>query len=159
MDYLVLASEFMKNMLELNRVRPHKSLDAAMQGELFVLLYLAERNTEILPGEISAEMNVSSARVAQSLNGLEKKGWITRKIDAADRRRILVNLTPAGLEEAQAHTRHMIETTADMLALLGEDDAREYVRIIGKLAQQTRQQARQQMSKSIITDSAQNPIA
>ena len=133
MDYTMLAYEFMSKMRQLHRAKTQKSIDEALQGEAFVLHYLAFQTNEAMPGEISSQMNVSSARVAQTLNSIEKKGWITRRIDINDRRRILVNLTPEGKSEADKHVSFVLGLVSDMLKLLGEQDARDYVRITGKL--------------------------
>jgi len=150
MDYKDLAKEFSANMSMLNASRPHRDIDRAMQGEMFVLHFLADRDEEILPGEISAQMNVSSARVAQALNNIEKKGWITRHIDPADRRRILVNLTHEGKTAVEAHVRNRDEMTANMLSLLGEEDAKEYVRLVGKLAREIAKQEQRRSPDQIL---------
>ncbi|MCL2508255.1 MAG: winged helix DNA-binding protein [Oscillospiraceae bacterium] len=134
MDYAELAAELMENMQELHRSRSRGRVDEAMRGEVFVLHYIAGQGGDVLPGEISGEMNVSSARTASMLNNLESKGLLTRQIDTSDRRKVLVRLTPKGKELAQQHRRTALEDVANMLEMLGEHDAREYVRIIGRLA-------------------------
>jgi DNA-binding MarR family transcriptional regulator len=99
MDYKEIASEFMKNMENMHKLRrasPQKQIDEPMQGEHFVLQFIPSHNGYVLPSEISYEMGISSARIAAILNGLERKGLITRQIDISDRRRILVDLTPKG---------------------------------------------------------------
>lgn len=135
MDYSKLAVEFLKSMQHLRKLNPHKNFDSALRGETFVLQYIAYQSEDVLPGEICHEMDVSSARIAQTLNSLERKGYITRQINPADRRRVLVKLTPAGREAADARSRAIVENTSKMLSILGEHDAREYVRITNKLAQ------------------------
>jgi DNA-binding MarR family transcriptional regulator len=109
--------------------------DGALQGEGFVLNYIARRRCEVLPGEIGSEMNVSSARIAQTLNSIEKKGWIIRRIDKNDRRKILIELTLEGRDAALKHHQALTGHIAMLLSLLGEQDAKEYVRITGKLAE------------------------
>ena len=137
MDYAELAVELLDKMNALRRAKPPKNMGEALQGEAFMLQYIASQgeNEDVLPGEIGKEMNVSSARVAQALNNIEKKGWITRQIDQNDRRRILVKLTPEGSKRAAMHQRTAIERTSRMLSFLGEHDAKEYVRIMARLAE------------------------
>ena len=134
MDHSKLAAQLLDKLQSLHRARPQKNIDEALQGEAFVLHYMARRTEDVQPGEIGAETGVSSARVAQTLNSMEKKGQITRQIDVDDRRRILVRLTPEGRSAAEAHLRHVLGLVSKILGLLGEADAREYVRITGKLA-------------------------
>jgi DNA-binding MarR family transcriptional regulator len=89
----------------------------------------------VIPSEISNEVGISTARVAATLNSLESKGWVTRKIDVNDRRRILVEMTPEGKEQVEKHFQMIMNTTTNMLEYLGEHDANEYVRIMKRLAE------------------------
>lgn len=138
MDYRELASEFIKimeNSHKLRRANPQKQIDESLQGERFVLQFIASQNRDVLPGEISTEMGISSARIAVTLNGLEKKGLITRQIDTSDRRRILVDLTLEGKTLVEERRQEALERVTKMFSRLGEHDAREYVRITAKLAE------------------------
>lgn len=136
MDYNELAEEFMRHLHMLHRARPHKQMNESMQGEAFVLQYLSMHEGSALPSEISNVMEISSARVAAALNGMERKGMITRQIDPSDRRRILVNLTADGLKLAEERRQEVMRETSKLLSMLGEEDAREYVRITIKLVEQ-----------------------
>jgi len=135
MDYVTLAEEFIERTQSLNKASTQKFIDKALKGESLVLQCIARHGREVLPGEIGVEINVSSARIAQTLNSMEEKGLIARRIDRDDRRRILVSLTEQGKGLAEKHQRFMIDTIAKMLGLLGERDATEYVRITGRLAE------------------------
>jgi len=134
MNYSILAKELLASMHLIRRYKPEKSIRQALMGEMFVLRFLSTRGDDVVPGDIGKVMNVSSARIAQTLNSLEKKGWLTREIDAKDRRRILVKLTDEGEKQAEEHQENVIQRTTKMLELLGEHDAKEYVRITAKLA-------------------------
>lgn len=134
MDYSVLAEQLTGKMQSLLKARPHRFLNESQRGEPFVLHYIARHGGSALPGDISREMDVSSARIAAALNKMESKGLITRRIDTADRRKILVEITREGRDlEAKQH-RVVIDETAKMLYMLGERDAREYIRIVDKMA-------------------------
>ena len=135
MDYAELAAQFLNKMQSLRRARPHRHIDEALHGGGFVLYYISLHRDGVLPGDISQEMAVSSARIAAALNKLEGKGLITRRIDKSDRRKILVEITPEGLNLSEKHQRIITNEAAKMLSQLGEHDAKEYVRITGKLAE------------------------
>ncbi|MGE5132625.1 MAG: MarR family winged helix-turn-helix transcriptional regulator [Gemmatimonadota bacterium] len=45
-------------------------------------------------GEISTQMHVSTATMTSVLDTLERKGYVRRQPDPADRRRVLVDITP-----------------------------------------------------------------
>ena len=133
MDYSQLAEQFLTHGYENFRNGPQRRIDDSMRGENFVLIYLWQKQSCTLPSDLSAVMGVSTARIATALNGLEAKGLITRSIDTNDRRRILVDLTPAGRELAQQMRQGVLRHTALMFELLGEHDATEFVRIWGRL--------------------------
>lgn len=135
MDYERLAMDFLWGMKAMHKARPHKQLSEAMHGEAFMLGLIARHNEDVLPGVLCAEMDISSARVAATLNSLEDKGYITRRIDPDDRRRILVNITDVGKTISQRHEREIICHAATLLEQLGEHDAKEYVRITRRLAE------------------------
>ncbi|QHI70976.1 MarR family winged helix-turn-helix transcriptional regulator [Aminipila terrae] len=134
MDYAELAEEFLQYTHQFQKGHHQKRIDGIMRGETFVVIYIARKGRCVLPSEISTEMNISSARIAATLNSLDKKGLITRQIDVDDRRRILVDLTPAGKELAERHRQTALSTTIRMLESLGEKDAKELVRIMEKLS-------------------------
>jgi MarR family transcriptional regulator, organic hydroperoxide resistance regulator len=137
MDYTRLAQEFMGIMNQLRRRGPQKQISDSMHGEIFVLHYISQHEDNVIPSEISNEIGISTARVAATLNSLESKGLITRKIDVNDRRRILVEMTPSGKEQVEKHFQMIMNTTTKMLEYLGEQDAKEYVRIMRKLAERS----------------------
>ncbi|HHT21045.1 MAG TPA: MarR family transcriptional regulator [Tissierellia bacterium] len=134
MDYTKLAAELIKQTRRLQHFKSQQSLGQAIRGQAFILWYIADNGGEVLPSDISESMQVSSARIAQALNSIEDKGWITRRIDPLDRRRILVRLTPEGEAIACQHLQAVEAHVTHALSLLGEADAKEYVRLTSKLA-------------------------
>jgi DNA-binding MarR family transcriptional regulator len=134
MDYSDLAAEFLDTMTALRKAKFQKRLSESLRGELFILQYIVQHEGLVLPGAISHEMNISSARITAVLNNMEDKGLVTREIDKSDRRRILIRLTQAGRDLADRHRQQSISHMVHMLSLLGEEDAREYVRLTKKLA-------------------------
>ena len=133
MDYNALAVEMLDKMHAQYKSTAFKQIHEALHGGAFILQYIALNGGSVLPGDICLKMNISSARVAVVLNSLEKKGLITRKIDENDRRKVIVSITADGRESAEKQYNHIIEGASKMLGLLGENDAKEYVRIMGKM--------------------------
>jgi DNA-binding MarR family transcriptional regulator len=133
--YDELAAELLQGMKSLHRVKPQKDIQEALQGEAFILDYIASHEGDVLPSEIGNKMEVSSARIATALNSLEKKGLVTRQIDTQDRRMILIAITQEGRKIAKKHQEAVLRVATKMLRLLGEHDAKEYVRIQKRLAE------------------------
>jgi len=133
-DYTELANQLIIHFNEIRKNQHQKAIDETMGGEAFALLYSWKKSGYVQPSEMSGKMSVSSARMAVILNRLEAKGLITRQIDKVDRRKILVSLTPAGKEAAGAYSKKALSGAVNMLEMLGEQDAKEFVRILGRLA-------------------------
>jgi DNA-binding MarR family transcriptional regulator len=134
MDYEKLAGELMQKMFLVGNARPNMDIAESMRGEMIVLHFIERRDCPVKPSEISRAVQRTTARVAATLNSLEKKGLVTREIDENDRRRILVKLTPAGRKMVEEKHRNVVRMVSTMLSMLGEEDAREFVRITGRLA-------------------------
>ena len=135
MDYSALANEMIRKMGELMKTSfwPRKA-STFLHGEMFILNHMLHREDTVIPSDLAAAMHTSSARVAMALKSLEAKGFITRRIDSADRRKINVTLTPHGKELVVEHKMDMQRKIELILSQLGEEDAREYIRIVGRMA-------------------------
>lgn len=135
MDIEQMAQEYMEAMFHMRKVNSHKEIHNSVHGENFVLFFVSQNGGKAIPSDISNEMGISSARVAAALNSLEKKGLIIRRIDAQDRRRILIDLTDSGKEQVKNHYQMVMNMVKNMLQYLGENDAREFLRIMKRLAE------------------------
>jgi len=134
MDVSALSEELLETLYRFYKIKPQKQITNAMHGEAFALHFIAAHADIAAPSDIESAMSISSARIATILNGLENKGLITRRIAPSDRRRTLLALTAAGEAQAAADTQQLLGLMTDIFDYLGEDDARAYVRIMGRLA-------------------------
>lgn len=85
----------------LNLARQIRKQHAAMpysQTELNIIGHL-DRMQTALPSQLSALEHISAQAVSQNLNNLESNGIITRKIDDADKRRVIIMLSSYGYEK------------------------------------------------------------
>jgi DNA-binding MarR family transcriptional regulator len=57
-------------------------------------------------GDLMREFQVTSGAITNRIDRLERRGWVRRDSDPADRRQVLVSLTPEGLAQAD----HVIAT-------------------------------------------------
>ncbi|MCL1977397.1 MAG: MarR family winged helix-turn-helix transcriptional regulator [Candidatus Bathyarchaeota archaeon] len=136
MDYRQLAKEHLENMQLPGKSRWQQDF-IGVPSNGFILFYI-ELRQEVLPKDISNAMGVSTARVAIALNELAEKELITREIDDDDRRRIIVKLTPKGRKVSAEQKQKFIDGMAEFLTKLGEHDAKEYVRIMGRIVEMVR---------------------
>ncbi|MCL2149948.1 MAG: MarR family transcriptional regulator [Dehalococcoidia bacterium] len=136
-DYEELAATLLATMQAVHKARHQKDIGERLQGEALVLQYINQCcQSTIIPQKISSDIGVSSARVAVVLNDLESKGLITREIDRNDRRKVVVKITAKGQGIAEECGQEILHKTVALLRSLGERDAIEYVRIMGRLAEE-----------------------
>lgn len=133
MDYKKIAIEYLETMFQLRKQNCQKQVNESMHGEVFVLFYIYKHSNEVIPGDISNEMGISSARIAAILNSLENKEYIIRKIDKDDRRRIIIDLTETGKTFIESQYKEIIDITTSMLKYLGEKDSNDFIRIMKRL--------------------------
>lgn len=142
-DSELLAERLVDQTELLFRNGPQKQIGKHAQGECFVLRCLARSPKPLLPSDLSTMTQFSTARIAVVLNTLEKKGYITRAIDPADRRRVLVSLTSVGAEYVRSIRQQLRQRMQRLLAELGEADAEEYLRITERILSITQHMAQE----------------
>lgn len=116
-----IMSKKQNDMLE-NINRPNK-------GELFVLHFLSMRKTAVIPSELSAALNASTARISALLGNLEKKGQIVRDIDKSNRRNILVTITEEGRKRAETEMKEIKSLMTRVFIDMGEEDTADFIRL------------------------------
>lgn len=132
-NYSALAQELLHALDAMGPRPPHEDISQTQRGEMAVLRLLAEENRQLLAGEISRGLGMTTSRIAAVLNSLEKKGMITRLADPGDRRRVVVALTGRGEDFCRARRRDAERDFTHLLERLGEEDARQFVRLLGRV--------------------------
>lgn len=121
------------SMQELLRTAESRQIVDMSKGEFFALSFISKRGTMVLPSEISTAMNVSTARIAVLLSQLESRGLIARAADTADRRRVNVSITPAGVQRLEERRKEIFQRILRLVEQLGEEDAQAYLRITKRI--------------------------
>lgn len=129
--YEELAREFLADLTRIGQRITPMVLNST-RGETALLMTLFRKGVALSPGELADASHVSSARVANILRSLEEKGLVTRSHSDSDRRRVEVSLTEAGRADAEVRRARRQASVTEYLSALGEDDARELVRIVGR---------------------------
>lgn len=129
MPYADLADELFRIMDPEKHRPPHQEMSMMMQGELAVMRLLDAAQGCLLAGDVSRKLNMTTSRIAAVLGSLEKKGLILRAADPADKRRVAVQITDEGRALNRRKREEVLSHMQQMLRRLGEQDAREYVRL------------------------------
>jgi len=115
------------------KTRSINAFNVYSRGEIPILIYLVHHESEqILPSDLGKACQISNARVANILNSLEEKGFISREIDLTDRRKIHVSITEAGKARAQKEKEKTLNALARILDEIGEEDTDEFIRLLGR---------------------------
>lgn len=132
MDYRKMAIDLFQCM-KIMRQGPAKRINEMSQGEMAMLGFLSFEKEETTPTELSEQFNLSTARVANTLNSLEKKGYVQRIHDLNDRRKVIVRATELGLKISIDRYEEALVSAEQLLQSLGEKDASEYIRIMKRI--------------------------
>lgn len=133
-DWKGLARELIVSGRGMRRGRGVRPKDMEMRGETNALHVLHHHPEGVTPTALAHACQVSSARIAKTLNQLEGRGLVRREASPSDRRSVIVHLTDEGEQEVQRRFERVNDYVAGVLSELGEDDARELVRLMGRLA-------------------------
>lgn len=127
-----MAEELFDCMVGFQR-GPAKQMQGISRGEMAMLSYFIMNQPEATPTELSQFFNLSTARVANTLNSLERKKLIVREHDSVDRRKVLVHITPQGRQTAEEKRSEAMRGMGKLLTDLGEHDAKELLRIFQRI--------------------------
>lgn len=93
------------------------------------LLYQIKKNPGLSQNDLVELLDVSKEAVSTSVRRLEKKRFITRKIDEKDKRKNLLFLSDKGLEILDEVWSVQTETYSLLLDPLSEDEKKELNRL------------------------------
>lgn len=85
--------------------------------------------------DIAAAMSVPPPTLTRLVDKLVDGGFVLRRVDAMDRRRVLVYLSAKGKTKVRKLTRQESSVKAALVAELGEDAAVQLVRALAVLAE------------------------
>lgn len=103
------------------RLRAQRAVDTMSDAQFAVLAALKLHGLHTL-GELAERERVSAPSMNRTVNCLEESGWLTRTPDAADRRKVNISLTDAGLAVVEETVRRRDEWLELQLASLSADE-------------------------------------
>ncbi|OUP07446.1 MarR family winged helix-turn-helix transcriptional regulator [Collinsella sp. An2] len=101
-------------------------------GEAPVLQYLSDKGTEMNPSVLADTLGYTRPRMTRILDSLVSKGYVERKNDENDRRKVLVRATPEGVEYAHKQGESSVNAVANQLSSLGDKSAQELLNVLEK---------------------------
>jgi len=92
----VVATELRPALLRLARELRHETEQTGITARQATLLWLVKRSPGLSLAELAAEEGISPPAMSGHVDRLERAGLVTRVRDAADRRRVGLELTEEG---------------------------------------------------------------
>ena len=122
----------------------HRAAVARLLGlsdrEMLATAYLAQRGA-LAPATLAALLGLSSAGVTTLVRRMEAAGHLVRDENPADRRSILVRLTPSLIERAERAFQPLVEELQTVAEELPTGERAAVVRFLGRVALATEEQA------------------
>jgi DNA-binding MarR family transcriptional regulator len=113
-----------------NRALSGYQLSPAARQALAVLDGAGE---PLSPTEISRRLIVTTASVTSLLDTLERRGLIERHADPADRRRLLVAITPPAQDLVRQYVPQVVALQAAVMNGIGEEDRRHFIAVLTRI--------------------------
>lgn len=137
-----LFEKFFTSMMRFKKLESAFSTECDIQmNELAILQSIAgECNCPKCSGmnlnmpDIQKKLQITKPAISYILNALEKKGYITREIDREDRRKISINITPAGKTAARQGAGKCSGMWDALLEYFGEEDMERLIDLLTRLA-------------------------
>ena len=129
-----LAEQMARTVYQLRR---HKDYRETLHGADIALLGMLELSSAgedtITPSLLSEHLQFSRSMVTSMLNILEKGGYISRSISPRDRRQVVISVTEKGHAHMERKRRTMNRVFRYLCGYLGEEDARQLIRLTQRL--------------------------
>lgn len=127
------AQEYLDKLSSCKPKTFYDDLEATKRGVGFILGYLERSDSEVVPGDFSKMLNVSTARVAALLKKLEQGGLITRRSSSKDARRTVVEITPAGVAFVDEMKERALVKVQSLLEQVSKEELDTFVQISHKI--------------------------
>lgn len=135
-----LKEQFISAMLRFKKVDMTFPTECEIQiVEMMIMQSIADcclyNNNNLDVITLQKRLHISKPAVSQTLNTLEKKGYIVREIDSCDRRKIAIAITPTGLS-CFKQSKHCFEgTLTKVVERFGKDNMLELIQHLNRLSE------------------------
>jgi MarR family 2-MHQ and catechol resistance regulon transcriptional repressor len=136
-DANVLATEAVMNTMRtadllFDRIgRLLRPLGVSAAGGL--VLGLLRDHGRMSPSELGERLIVTRATVTGLIDSLERRGLVRRTANPVDRRSILVEITPEGLEVVQTVRTLIHRNERTWMSVLSDDELRDYIGLLHRI--------------------------
>ena len=131
-DDLLHSLFLLKSLLNAEFGKKSGLTDLTMPEYALMRQFALDNNTTDLTS-VREYLAVTKASVSQMLASLEKRGLLVRQIDPANRRNLIVTLTPVGIERLRKKEFQVERRLQELLTELGRTDALQFIMLINNM--------------------------
>lgn len=125
-----LGEELYNLLADLLNRKINRTVQDSIRGEYGVLRYLLYVQDNVSAGRLTEQLHVVPGRMTDILKSLENKGFISRRRNEEDRRKVNVCITEKGREEAREMRSYISKEYQGMFKILGKKDTEELIRLL-----------------------------
>ena len=85
------------------------------------------------PTEIARRLIVTTASITSLLDTLQRRGLVERRPDPADRRRLLITITPAAQDLVRRFVPEIVALQASVMRDIPEEDRRQFAAVLARI--------------------------
>lgn len=108
---------------------------------LYIIGGLAIENRDVPLRKLVRELGITKQGAGQLVDALVMRGYLSRAVDEADRRQLIVTLTDRGRAAAKVQGEVRERIDAELLERVGADDVKAAKRTLGALIDMRREEA------------------
>lgn len=127
-----VAEEILKKSGKKNCKRITAFFNEWTKGLYVILRIINISEEEVVAGDISNALSVSTARVAVALSTLERKKWIKKHKSKVDARKTVVELTDLGKSILKEREEELKDIITSFLEKLTEEEVLQLLNILKK---------------------------
>jgi DNA-binding MarR family transcriptional regulator len=101
--------------------------------ETLHLLMIRDTPGHASPSVLAADLGISNAGMTGRLDALEKAGWVQRRANADDRRRVGIEVTKAGMEVWRSAMKLRGRAEEELIETLSPEDRATLARLLKSL--------------------------
>ena len=119
----------------INKQELFEKMKITFKGENLMLAILMKMGGKATPGELIQYTECTAARLTAIAKSLESKGFVKRIQNSEDKRSTIIEMTSEGISKFMLLQKEAIESIFNLFEKLGENDAREFVRLVQRLSE------------------------
>ena len=128
-----LADRLMPAMFRMLRRLKREAPPTTLKPIEMMVLFTVRHAPGIGMAELAAREGISSPTMSAHVKRLEATGMLTREVDAIDRRRVTLGLTPLALKTIESTKRRGNSVLAACISGLNAEDRAALARAVGPL--------------------------